>query len=301
MCANRVTNAPLPPGIDLINIPKLTVGSSEAIQTANAQPVSSTDITTSTVSGKVNTIAGQQDISIQLLEQSPVALDGVIWSDLTSAYDQQLDLQILTGSGANGQHQGILTLASQTSNTNNLDVNAVTVATATFHDQSTTGTQYRSIAAGANTVETNRFASATGIWCRPRRATSWNFASDTTDRPLFVNYGTFNAVGSSNGGAVAEGVAGEVHGLPVIKDANVPITMSGTTTTGGTADPIIVLKEDDLFLWESSLRLRALPEILSGTLQVRFQAFAYSCFIPSRFPPSISVLTGNTGLAAPTY
>ena len=98
-----------------------------------------------------------------------------------------------------------------------------------------------------------------------------------------------------------QGVAGELFGLPVIKNANMPTTMNATANTGGTADPIVVVKEDDLYFWEGQLKRRALPEILSGTLQIRFQMFAYSAFMASRFLSSISILTGNTGLTAPTY
>jgi len=100
---------------------------------------------------------------------------------------------------------------------------------------------------------------------------------------------------------VPEGYAGEIAGLPVIKDGNMPTNMLGTVVGGGTADPIIVLKEDDLILWEGTPKFRALPEILSGTLQVRYQMYCYSAFMPNRFAPSISILTGNTGLAAPGF
>ena len=64
--ANRCQNLPLPPGIDVINLPKITVGSQAAIQTANAAAVQSVDIQTSTVAASVRTIAGQEDISMQL-------------------------------------------------------------------------------------------------------------------------------------------------------------------------------------------------------------------------------------------
>jgi len=70
---------------------------------------------------------------------------------------------------------------------------------------------------------------------------------------------------------------------------------------GGTADAVIVLKEDDVHLYEGALRLRALSEVLSGTLMVRFQAFGYSAFIGTRFPAAISIITGNTGMAAPGF
>jgi hypothetical protein len=81
----------------------------------------------------------------------------------------------------------------------------------------------------------------------------------------------------------------------------VPTTMLATATTGGTADPVIVLKEDDMMLWEGQLKMRALPEILSGTMQVRYQIYAYSAVQVGRVLPSMSILTGNTGLASPTY
>ena len=114
--ANRVMNKPLPPGIDVINIPKITVGSQTAIQPAQGQPVASVDIQTSTVSAPVNTISGQEDISLQLLEQSPLAMDGVIFDDLGRDYDQRLDLQVIAGTGTNGQHSGVLNVSGQTSN-----------------------------------------------------------------------------------------------------------------------------------------------------------------------------------------
>jgi hypothetical protein len=41
------------------------------------------------------------------------------------------------------------------------------------------------------------------------------------------------------------------------------------------------------------------PEVLSGTLQVRFQAYNYVAFL-ARYGQSISVVQG-TGLASPTY
>lgn len=302
VCANRVQNLPLPPGIDVINLPKITVGSATAIQGAQGGAVASVDIQTSTVSAAVNTIAGQEDISLQLLEQSPLAMDGVIFDDLTRDYSQRLDAQVLYGSGTGGQHKGVLNVSGATSNTLITNSNYVTVGSIVFHDASTSGTQFRSILNGINQVETLRIAPATAIWAHPRRANSWVYATDTQARPLYLanRYNPMNAVGTEVTN-VEQGVAGELIGLPVIKDANMPTTMNSTTVGGGTADPIVILKEDDLYLWEGTMRMRALPEILSGTLQIRFQLYCYSAFMPNRFPPSLSLLTGNTGLAVPGF
>ena len=299
--ANRVTNRYLPGGIDVINLPKITLGSQTGVQAAQGGAVASRDITTTTISASVRTIAGQEDISLQLLEQSPLQMDGVIFDDLSRDYDLQLDSQIIYGTGTNGQHLGVLNVPGSTSNTSITNANFVTCSSAVFHDASTSGTQFRSILNAKNQIETLRIAAATGIWVSPRRANSWEYSAvDTQGRPLFVAYAPFNALGIDNPN-IAEGVAGSLSGLPVVKDGNMPTTMNGTAVTGGTADPIVVLKEDDLILWEGTPKFRALPEILSGTLQVRYQMYCYSAFMPNRFAPSISIITGNTGLATPAW
>jgi len=299
--ANRVQNRPLPPGIDVINLPKITVGSLTGVQAAQGGAVASQDIQTSTISASVRTLSGQEDISLQLLEQSPLQLDGVISDDLMRDLYQRLDFQILAGTGTNGQHLGILNVPGATSNTSITNSNYVTVSSATFADNSTSGTQYRSILNGVNQIETLRIAAADTIIAHPRRVNSWRYSAvDSQYRPLFVAYPQFNALGADVPNQ-PEGAAGELAGLTVLKDGNVPTTMNGTAVTGGTADAVIVMKASDLILWEGTPRFRALPEILSGTLQIRYQVYQYSAFMPNRFAPSISILTGNTGLAAPAF
>jgi hypothetical protein len=61
-----------------------------------------------------------------------------------------------------------------------------------------------------------------------------------------------------------------------------------------------VLRSEDLVLWEGALQTRVMSEVLSNTLTVRLQLYAYSAFASGRFPKSISVVSG-TGLTAPTF
>jgi HK97 family phage major capsid protein len=308
--ANRCVNMALPPGIDIINIPKITTGSLTGVQTAQGGAIPSQDIVTTTVAASVRTIAGQEDISLQLLEQSPLSMDQVIFQDLSRDYDLQLDTQILTGSNANGQHLGILSIPSATvaNNTkNSTSTSQIPVTSTTFLDASTTATQYRAVVNGVNQVESLYFDAPTAIWVHPRRANSWAYAADTTARPLFTpaKYGQYNQVGTNEVSPQAQGIAGELYGLPVIKDANMPTACNGFTgtalnLTGSTQDPVVVLDESQMWLWEGPLRMRALPEVLSGTLQIRYQVYAYSAFMGHRFPTAISVLAG-AGLAAPGF
>lgn len=230
-------------------------------------------------------------------------MDNVIFDDLSRDYDQRLDIQVVLGSGAGGQHTGVLSVTGST--TGNSVTNAYLInCTDTRFFHATAGDQYRSVINAVNNIETTRFDSPTAIWLHPRRANIWSTEADANNRPLFIpsKYGVFNTLGTNEGAPVFQGMAGEVFGLPVIKDANMSTVSNGTGSpaSGGSQDAIVVLKEDDLILWEGTMRMRALPEILSGTLQIRFQLYAYSALMANRFPPSISIIVG-TGLAAPTF
>lgn len=245
---------------------------------------------------------------MQLLEQSPISMDQVIFDDLSADYDMQLDRQVLYGTGANGQHKGIFSqtvAAANTTNTLNTDttkINSVTCANVTFFDGATTSfSQYRSILNGITNIQTLRVASPTAIYAHPRRVNSWSFAADSnTVRPLWTRYGVMNGLGTPTG-AAAEGVVGELAGLEVVQDANIRTTCSTGSITSGAGDMIGIVREDDMILYEVQMRLRAMTEVLSGTLAVRLQAYSYSAFIPHRFPASTTLITGSTGLAAAVY
>ena len=307
--ANRVTTLDLPAGTDSVKVPKISTGTTAYAQgaaTANTNAsLTSTDLTTATATAPVNTYYGQLEASLQLLEQSPISggMDQVIFADLQAAYDQALDSALLNGSGSSGNHQGVLTYAAANYGTT---ASLVTFTSATAGTTfSAKGGVFPSIVSAVNSVETSRYAPPTAIWVHPRRANSFGVQSDSTTagngRPLFVKagYGPFNALGSGSNEAVAQGVAGELYGLPVVKDAAIPTNWNTTgtvtaVTSGGTQDVLCVVRESDLFLWEGPARLRALPEVSSGTLGVRFQLFAYSAFMPDRAPSAISVITGAT-------
>jgi hypothetical protein len=49
---------------------------------------------TATVTAPVRTIAGQEDVALQLLDQSPIAFDQIVFEDLIADYNLQLDTQL---------------------------------------------------------------------------------------------------------------------------------------------------------------------------------------------------------------
>jgi HK97 family phage major capsid protein len=218
-------------------------------------------------------------VALQLLDQSPVAFDEVVFADLIADYNMKLDLQVINGSGSSGQATGILNVGS---------INSVTYTDAT----PTLPELWPSFAQAASQVEKNRKMPALATFMTP---SLWYWIAsqlDASNRPLVqIEAGTgFNVLGLQTG-AVSEGPAGRVMALPVLTDGNIPSNLgAGTNETR-----IITARTSDLYLWEGNMRTRVLQEVLSGTLQVRFQVWNYFAFMGNRRPEAISVISG-TGL-----
>ena len=303
---------PLPSGTDSINIPRVTTGTATGAQTSDGGPVPGRDMADNFVNALVRTVAGQQDAAIQLLDQSPIAFDQVIFGDLMKDYAMQLSAQLMIGSGVNGQLTGLYpagTLGSSTGAStagyvvnNNGDAWTAAAGTNNF---------YLSIGQLISTISRNRFMPPTGIITNPAVWYGMATAMDSQNRPLVVpaqQGQNFNQAAADDGGPVSEGPVGHVLGLPWFIDPNIPLTFGGTTApyigtisngnvapyagTGGSPKftPAIAAVWDDLYLWEGELRSRTLSEVLSGTLQVRFQVYGYAASMPNRYQDSSSNL-----------
>lgn len=282
--ANVVSNMALPPGTDSINVPKVSTGTATAIQTGDNQSVQETDLADTSVSAGVKTIAGQQDIAIQLLDQSPLNFDQIIFGDLMADYATKVDLQVLAGANSSNEVKGIQ---------NATGVNAIT-----YTDASPTLPElYSKIADGIQQIHTGRYLPPSVIIMHPRRW-GWMLAAlDTTNRPLIVPNanGQMNAAATFNG-VVSEQVVGTIQGVPVITDPSVTI-LSGASTT---EDKLFIMRASDCMLWESGIKTRVLPDVGSGTLTVRLQVYGYLAFTAERYPKAISIVSG-TGLVTPTF
>lgn len=282
--ADLFPNRPLPGGTDSINVPRVTSGTATGVQTADGAAVTSTDAVTDTINAPVRTIAGQQDLALQLIEQSPILFDEVIFSDLIGDYNTKVDVQGISGSGSSGQMLGALNLSG--------------INTITYTDGTPTVPElYPKVADGIQQIHTGRFLPPQVIAMHPRRW-GWHLASlDSQSRPLVVPdaNGAYNALAKLTQIA-SENVVGSLQGVPVMVDASIPINLGGGTNE----DRVIIARFTDSRLWEGALRSRALPEVLSGTLQVRLQVYAYVAFMCGRYPKSFSVVSG-TGLVTPSF
>jgi HK97 family phage major capsid protein len=280
--ANLFNSQPLPGGTDSINIPRVLTGTATAIQPNDNDPVQEVDLTDSSLSIPVRTIAGQQDIAIQLLDQSPINFDELVFRDLLADYATKANVQILTGTGASGQVTGLQTQAGATAVT----VTATTVAGL-----------YSAIANATQLIYTTRYAAPNVIVMHPRRWAWLVSQLDSTSRPLVVPsaQGPNNAVGTF-GGVTTQAVVGTIQGLPVVTDPSIPTNQGAGTNQ----DMVLILKTDDVVLYESGVRTRVLQETLSGTLTVRLQVYGYIAFSAGRYAASLARLSG-VGFVAPTF
>jgi HK97 family phage major capsid protein len=280
--ANTVRNMALPPGTDSINVPKVSTGTATGVQTADAGAVTSVDMTDTFVTAPVRTLAGQQDTALQLLDQSPVGFDEIVFSDLIADYNQLVDTQAWNGSGTAGQLKGALNVSG---------INAITYTDAT----PTLPELYLPSMQALSQSARKRKVMPSAVFLTPQRWFWMASQLDSQNRPFILpeTQAPFNPLALQTGGDV-EGPVGRMLNIPLLADGNIPQNLGAGTNE----DRVVTMRTSDLFLWEGSMRTRVLTEILSGTLQVRFQVYNYVAFMPDRRPETISVISG-TGLIAP--
>ncbi|MFJ9394653.1 phage major capsid protein [Streptomyces californicus] len=282
VAADRLRSQPLPAGTDSISLPKIASGTAVAEQTSQNTSVQNADATLTSVTASVATIAGQQTVPQQLLDQSPINVDSILLADLAADYAVKLDTFVLTNNVAN--KRGLLSVSG---------VNAVTYTDAT----PTTAELYPKVADGIQLIHTNRLMPADTILMHPRRWAWFTAQVDTQGRPLVVPVANMpqNALAAMEG-VNSEGFVGTLQGLPVYVDPNIPTGLGAGTNE----DRIIILRADDVILFEGSPRAEVFRETKADQLSVLLRFFNYAAIHSERYPKAISVLAG-TGLIAPTF
>jgi hypothetical protein len=317
--ADLLHGMPLPAGTDSINIPRITVGTATGPQVADGAAVGGRDMSDSFVNARVMTIAGQEDVGLQLLDQSPIAFDEMILGDLAADYNSQLSGQCFVGSGTAGQINGIWpggaisnTAGIYIPNTNNTAaqtwVNGGGASPSVNNSVFQAGGQMLSLVARTRLRPPTHHVWHPWVWYYLLTQV------DGQQRPLVVpgtpNNVGYNQAGVDTDGPVVSGPVGYYQGLPVILDPQMPVTFPNTGGTNpqvttlssgqfaispgsGVFTPLLVGLWDDVYLWEGETRTRALTEVLSGNLQVRFQLYNYVAMIPNRYQAYNAVQTGT--------
>jgi HK97 family phage major capsid protein len=279
--ADQIAHQQLPGGTDTISLPRLATGTAVAEQSTQNTAVQNTDATTGSVSAAVATLAGQQVISQQLLDQSPVNMDDILLADLAADYAVKLDTFVINNNATN--KVGLLNVSG---------INAVTYTAA----PGTPAGMYSKVADAIQQIHTGRFMPGDKIFMHPRRWAFFLAALDTSNRPLVVPEANLSRspMATSEGGVTSQGFVGTLQGLPVYTDPNIPTTISTNQ------DPIIILRSTDVILFEGTPRAEASIHPNFGSLSVNLRFYNYAALHASRLPKAVSVILG-TGMAAPTF
>lgn len=281
--ADQIRHVDLPPGTDVINLPRLATGTAVAQQASQNTAVQSTDATTNSIAANVITIAGQQVISLQLLEQSPLNIDDILLADLAADYATKLDVFVINNNAINAV--GLINAAAAG--------NQITGLTAT-----TVAGLFPKLADAIQRINTGRFLPPTKIFMHPRRWGAVLASLDTNNRPLVVpnSLGPMNAMGIDAQDVVAEGFVGTIMGLPVYQDPSIPTNLGAGTNQ----DVVIVARTDDSILFEGTPRTEVFREPLAAQLSLLLRLYNYAAIHASRYPLAIATITG-TGLVPPTF
>jgi HK97 family phage major capsid protein len=286
--ADLLNKQPLPLGVSSLNLPKVSGGSSTAVQVTQNNQISSTDMQTTSVSSGITTISGQQIVSLQLVAQSGIPFDEIILGDLAADFSRALDLQVITGSGAAGQLRGLENGASVGSTTFTSASPALVSATAA-------NSFYNKIISAANALNTTRYLPATHVVMHPQR---WSWCLEALDgnlRPIVLTNGAgFNNVAIS-AEPTAEGAAGVLANLPVYTDNNVPVNKGAGTNQ----DEVFVIRAPDVFLFEGELALESFDSTYANQNSLLYRAVGYAGMIPDRYSASVNIISG-TGLITPS-
>jgi HK97 family phage major capsid protein len=282
--ADRCTKLELPSGVSSLNIPKFTGGTLTALQTSQNTAVSQVDPTTASLTSSIQTVAGKTVVSQQLIDQSGLALDQILLADLAADYSLQLDKLVISANLTG--FVGILNVGSITQVAYTTGTPAVAGA----------GNYYATLQKAVSAVSTGRFLPPDCIAMHPRRWSWLAAAFDGQNRPLVSpTGGGVNSV-ATMGQQAAQGIVGEIAGLPVVTDPNLPINLGAGTNQ----DPTLVMRASDLFLWESGLTFASFDAPYSDSMGVLLRVHGYASFQGGRYPSSVSVVNG-TGTITPVY
>lgn len=276
---NQCMTMALPDNVDSVTVPIVSTGTAVAAHTEN-NALQETDAVFSSDTASVYYVGGKQDVSIQLLERSVPGIDEVILADLGRRIVSQMGQWVVNGSGSS-QPTGALNVAS--------------IGTETYTDASPTVAELLPrLFAAKNDVDTSYFTeNGMAFIMHPRR---WNWflnGRDSSNRPLIGGLGLQNQQGAVRLKS-AEGVVGEIAGVPVIADASVP------TTLNTSRDAILCAVPQEWLLFTGDARFEVDLASRFSNFGATFRAVQPMAFTAARYPGSISAITG-TGLAAPTF
>ena len=280
--ADQCRNLPLPESGMTLNISRVTTGSSAAVQAAENDAVSETDIDDTLLTSNISTVASGQQLSRQAMERG-TGIDALVTGDMASAMSTTLDNQLINGSGSSGQLLGVSQVTG---------INAVT-----YTDGSPTVAEfYPKLLDAIQQINSGIYRAPDLIVMHPRRLAWLQAGVDGNSRPLVLPQTNVPQNAMGTGPAAGYGNTGsQIAGIPIVTDANIR-----TDLGAGTEDAVYVVSRNDMLLFEDGEMMMRMDETAGLNLTLTLVMYQYVGFVPGRYPKAISAITG-TGLIAPTF
>jgi HK97 family phage prohead protease len=263
--AAALRTAPLPPQGLTVEVPRITTGSTVAVQAAENDAASdnSANWDSELAASPVGYLAGKVTVSQQALDRSLPGLDLVIARDLGAALGAVVDAQVIAGTGTDGQTLGLATVTG--------------IKTVTWTDGSPTSQEF----IGKCWAAFNEIASA-------GYGTSDPAAFLTVMHARRYAWALHNA---QNGQTIEPRFPGQT-----VLTGGVRVALGAGTNE----DEAFVLVRDETVLYVEPPRVGVFVDLAgSGTLTVTVRALQPLALMAARAPDSICRISG-TGCAAPS-
>lgn len=279
------TNLEVPAGTNTVKLPKIIVPTEVAPQLMDNAGVASRDITTGYVETAFKTLAGQEDVALQLIEQSPDEIFArVVMEDLIADYNLKVDQNLSYAAGtevqnlAGGTIKGLYPATNWEANKNE--------STNAEGEKGVAGVYLAALNSNWSQIARTRYSTENiHHVMNPVRAAYIASLMDGSEsksgRPIInaTDFPNFNLAGMLEAGITPpEGMVFKTAlGPNVYATNNIDRhdNEKGVYTEAGKNDYLLTAKFDDVWFFESDLRTRVLPEVSSGTLQIRYQVYAY--------------------------
>lgn len=263
-----------------LNISRITTGTSAALQASENTAVSNTDIDDTLLTIPVQTNAGQQTLSRQVIERG-TGTEEVTVQDLFRAYSTTLDNTLI-----NQATTGL----------------AASATTQTYTDASPTGPeQYAQIIKAQAGVEAIMLNMASGDNIAVMHSRRWYALQSSLSAtfPIISNGMTPAFAGENFSNTYGSGARGRLpNGTPVIVDNNIVTNLGASTNQ----DEIYVADRMECHLWEdpnAPVFIRA-EQPAAASLGVLFVLYGYFAYTFGRYPGQNQKITG-TGLTPPLF
>ena len=296
-------NMPLPPGTDVVKIPRVKAPTEVAPQLADNAGIASKDLETESIEAPIKTLAGMQDVALQAIEMSPNQIFGrMVQEDLLADWNRLVDREVIAGQGTNyttlnaGTIKGLAPAANWGGEA---------------HESGSAAsgqTILQGLGCNRSFIAQKRFSTEGVVHVlHPKRGeylmNTYDLTSETGRRLIEPSsFAHFNTSGESEPTSPAEGhILSLPSGSDVYQSANIPVTFNkaGTAIKSETYDAGLTFKGDDVWFFESDARMGVFSEVLSGTLTVRFRIYSYVGMLV-RFEPSVQVCGGTPFVKEPS-